>query len=75
MESMFTQDTTLILVGSLIAIAIFMMIFYLGFATGKYAQALTVQEQLENMSEQVLTIRNGLKTLNEELLSLITDDK
>ena len=72
---MFMQDTTLILVGSLIAGAICMVIFYLGFETGKYAQALTVQAQLESMSEQVSTIRSGLKTLNKELVELLTDDK
>ena len=72
---MFMQGTTLILVGSLIAVAIFTVIFYLGFATGKYVQASTVQAQLESMSEQVSTIRSGLKILNEELVQLLIEDK
>jgi len=72
---MFMQDITLILVGLSIAAAIFTLIFYLGFAIGKYAQALMVQEQLANISEQVSSIRSGLKTLDKELKSLLIDGK
>jgi cell division protein FtsL len=69
------QDTILILVGSLIAGATSIVIFYVGFEIGKYVQALTVQEKLESISEQVSTIRNGLRTLNKELVELLTEDK
>ena len=72
---MSTQGITQILVTPGIAVLICTMIFYAGYAIGKYVQVLMGREQLENISEQVLIIQTGLKTLREELQLLQTDVK
>ena len=72
---MSTQGITQILVAPGIAVLICIMIFYAGYAIGKYVQALTVQAQLENISEQALTIQTGLQTLRKELNLLQIEDK
>ena len=72
---MSTQDITQTLAAYSIGVLICTMIFYAGYAIGRYVQALMEQDQLESISEQALIIQAGLKTLKEELASLQIDVK
>jgi hypothetical protein len=70
MGGMFTLDTILILAALIIEVAIFIEIYLVMSAIGKFAPVSTEQAELENISEQALIIRYGLTTLRKELESL-----
>ena len=72
---MFMLDTTQILVASIIAVSTSILIFYLGYGTGRFVQASMARKKLENISEQVLAIRSGVKTLKKAFEELRPDDK
>jgi hypothetical protein len=75
MEEMFMLDTILILAALIIEVVIFIGIYLVICGIGKFVPALTVQAQLENISEQALIMSRGLRTLRKELESLHTGDK
>ena len=72
---MFTQDITQTLVASGIGAWICTMIYFVGYETGKSAQASMVRGELENISVLALDMKNGLITLREELDLLKAEDK
>ena len=58
---MFMLDTTQILVASIIAVSTSILIFYLGYGTGRFVQASMARQQLENISAQVYSYNEWLE--------------
>ena len=72
---MFTLGTTQILVGSIIEVLIFIVIFSAGYGIGKSVRHSTEQAKLENILGRALTLMRGLRTSVKELKSDVTDVK
>ena len=72
---MFTQDITQTLVASGIGAWICTMIYFVGYETGKSAQASMVRGELGNIFVLALDMKNGLQTLREELDLLKAEGK
>jgi CHASE3 domain sensor protein len=75
MEKMFTLDTTLTLVGLIIAGVIFTAIFWIIYEIGKFARALTALESSVNTLEQASTTVFSAETLKQDSSTNETADK